>query len=71
MFPPVVCPCAVTDTGSIPPGNAQGETKWQARSVARATKPEIKLTAGKALVSGVTISDLLDQVVKGNKVGGI
>ncbi|MEW5308177.1 MAG: hypothetical protein WDW38_000154 [Sanguina aurantia] len=58
---------AVTETGCIPPGNAQGETKWQARSVARATRPEIKLTAGKALVSGVTISDLLEQVVKGNK----
>ena len=57
----------MAETGNIPPGNAPGETKWQQR-VAKAAKPEIRLTAGKAV--SVSISDLVDAVVKGNKVGG-
>lgn len=36
---------AVVETGSIPPGNAPGESKWQSRSP-KANKPEIRLTAG-------------------------
>eukprot|EP00879_Flechtneria_rotunda_P030673 GHRR01033339.1.p1 GENE.GHRR01033339.1~~GHRR01033339.1.p1 ORF type:complete len:214 (+),score=52.41 GHRR01033339.1:77-718(+) len=57
--------CAVAETGSIPPGNAPGETKWQNRTAAR-PKADIKLTAGKAI--NVPIETLIDQVVKGNKV---
>ncbi|GFR48204.1 hypothetical protein Agub_g10062 [Astrephomene gubernaculifera] len=58
---------AVAETGDIPPGNAPGETKWQSRSVARATKPEIRLTAGKP-ITGITIADLIDRIVKENPV---
>ena len=46
-------------SGNIPPGNAPGESKWQARS-GRAAKPEIRLTAGKP-ITGITIADLIDQ----------
>jgi hypothetical protein len=66
-MPEVVGVClvfAVSESGAIPPGNAPGETKWQARTVR--VKPEIKLTAGKAI--SVPIEDLIDQVVKTNKV---
>jgi len=52
-------PLAVEASGNIPPGNAPGESKWQARS-GRAAKPEIRLTAGKP-ITGITISDLIDQ----------
>ncbi|KAI8465313.1 MAG: glutaredoxin [Monoraphidium minutum] len=55
---------AIVQTGTVPPGNAPGETKWQGKA-ARA-KSEIKLTAGKAI--SVPISELVDQVVKTNKV---
>jgi hypothetical protein len=54
----------VGDSGKVPPGNVAGETKWQTRTVR--VKPEIKLTAGKAI--NVPLGDLIDQVVKGNKV---
>ncbi|KXZ55070.1 hypothetical protein GPECTOR_3g227 [Gonium pectorale] len=57
----------LTTTGKIPPGNEPGETKWQSRSVARATKPEIRLTAGKP-ISGITIEGLIDRIVKENPV---
>jgi Grx4 family monothiol glutaredoxin len=43
-----------------------GETKWQSRSVARATKAEIRLTAGKAI--NVPIEKLIDAVVKDNRI---
>ncbi|KAG2493944.1 hypothetical protein HYH03_007874 [Edaphochlamys debaryana] len=58
---------AVSEGGVIPPGNAPGETKWQSRSVARATKPEIRLTAGKP-IQGITIEGLIDRIVKENPV---
>lgn len=54
-------------TGNIPPGNAPGETRWQARRVAP-LKKEIRLTAGKP-ISGITMEQLIDRVVKDNKVG--
>jgi hypothetical protein len=57
----------VAETGNIPPGNMPGETKWQSRSVARATKPEVRLTAGKP-IQGITIEGLLDRIVKENSV---
>jgi hypothetical protein len=56
----------VQEVGSIPPGNAPGETKWQARK-ASPMKQEIRLTAGKG-ITGVTIEQLVDQIVKTNKV---
>ena len=64
------CPFAVATSGSIPPGNAPGETKWQSRSVARATKPEIRLTGGKG-IKGITVEELIDRIVKENQVGSM
>lgn len=58
---------AVAIGGDIPPGNAPGETKWQSRSVARATKPEIRLTGGKG-IKGITVEELIDRIVKENQV---
>lgn len=58
------------ETGSIPPGNAPGETKWQAKRP-RAAKPEIRLTPGKGLQDlTCSVEDLIDAVVKTNKVAG-
>jgi Grx4 family monothiol glutaredoxin len=57
---------AVLDNGDIPVGNKPGENKkWQLR--AKPPKPEVKLTAGKP-ITGLTIEDLVDQVVKTNAV---
>lgn len=59
---------AVEETGSIPPGNAPGEKKWQQRR-RRMVKPEIKLTPGKGLDDlTCSLEELIDQVVKDNKV---
>lgn len=55
---------SVGEGGDIPPGNVPGETKWQSRVVR--PKADIKLTAGKAI--NVPIENLIDQVVKTNKV---
>ncbi|KAK9815477.1 hypothetical protein WJX72_004365 [[Myrmecia] bisecta] len=58
---------AVQASGAIPPGNAPGEKLWTTRR-SRA-KPEIKLTPGKGIQDlTCSVSDLIDQVVKGNKV---
>lgn len=43
-----------------------GETKWQSRT-AKPARPEIRLTAGKG-ITGVTIEELVDKVVKDVKV---
>ncbi|KAF5833488.1 thioredoxin-like protein [Dunaliella salina] len=56
---------AVNATGTIPPGNAPGEKKWQSRTV-KPPRPEIRLTAGKG--TNTPIEDLLDKVVKDCKV---
>ncbi|PRW20885.1 Monothiol glutaredoxin- chloroplastic [Chlorella sorokiniana] len=59
---------AVAETGSIPPGNAPGQTLWQQRKP-RAAKPEIRLTPGKGLDDlTCSVEDLIDQVVKTCKV---
>lgn len=59
---------AVNSIGTIPPGNAPGETKWQQRRP-RAAKQEIKLTPGKGIQDlTCSIEELVDQVVKTNKV---
>ena len=56
---------AVGESGALPPGNAPGETRWQARK-ASPMKREIRLTNAKAI--NVPIETLVDQVVKTNKV---
>lgn len=59
---------AVEETGSIPPGNTPGETKWTQRK-RRVAKQEIKLTPGKGLDDlTCSVLDLIDQVVKTNRV---
>lgn len=57
----------MNETGGIPPGNANGNTTW---SITRsAPKPELKLTPGKGLQDlTCSVEDLIDQVVKSNKV---
>ena len=61
------CACAVNETGSIPPGNAKGNTTWSIKR--SAPKPELKLTPGKGLQDlTCSVEDLVDQVVKTNKV---
>ncbi|EIE27815.1 glutaredoxin [Coccomyxa subellipsoidea C-169] len=58
---------AVAENGEVPPGNAKGNTTWAIRRAM--AKPEIKLTPGKGLQDlTCSIEDLLDQVVKSNKV---
>lgn len=57
----------VTENGEVPPGNAKGNTTWAIRR--SAAKPEIKLTPGKGVQDlTCSIEDLVDQVVKSNKV---
>jgi hypothetical protein len=59
----------VTENGEVPPGNEKGNTTWAIRR--RAARPEIKLTPGKGLQDlTCSITDLVDQVVKTNKVRG-
>ena len=56
------------ETGSIPPGNAPGANQGWVRKAPRA-KPELKLTPGKGLEDlTCSVEDLLDGVVKSNKV---
>lgn len=58
---------AVDETGKIPPGNNRDNDTWAQK---RRAKPEIKLTPGKGTQDlNCSISDLIDQVVKSNKVG--
>lgn len=59
---------AVEANGSIPPGNAPGSQQQWVRKALRA-KAELKLTPGKGLQDlTCTVEDLLDSVVKSNKV---
>ena len=58
---------AVNETGGVPPGNAKGDTTWSIRR--SAPKPELKLTPGKGIQDlTCSVEDLVDQVVKSNKV---
>lgn len=57
----------MNETGGVPPGNAKGNTTWSIRR--SAPKPELKLTPGKGLQDlTCSVEDLVDQVVKTNKV---
>ena len=58
---------AVNETGGVPPGNANGNHTWSIRR--SAPKPELKLTPGKGIQDlTCSVEDLVDQVVKSNKV---
>lgn len=51
----------------MPPGNNKDNDTWTPK---RAQKGEIKLTPGKGLQDlNCSVTDLVEQVVKGNKVG--
>ena len=60
---------AVQSNGAVPPGNARNSSQQWVRKTPRA-KPELKLTPGKGLQDlTCSVEDLLDTVVKSNKVG--
>lgn len=63
------CACgAVQANGAVPPGNARNAPQQWVRKSPRA-KPELKLTPGKGLQDlTCSVEDLLDTVVKSNKV---
>ena len=63
------CACdAVQSNGAVPPGNARNSPQQWVRKTPRA-KPELKLTPGKGLQDlTCSVEDLLDTVVKSNKV---
>lgn len=57
----------MNETGGVPPGNAKGNTTWSIKR--SAPKPELKLTPGKGLQDlTCSVEDLVEQVVKTNKV---
>jgi len=57
---------AVQETGKVPPGNNKDNDTWTPK---RPQKGEIKLTPGKGIEDlNCTITDLIEQVVKSNKV---
>ena len=57
---------AVQETGQVPPGNQRDNDTW---TVKRVQKGEIKLTPGKGVQDlSCSVTDLIEQVVKGNKV---
>lgn len=59
---------AVQSNGAVPPGNARNSPQQWVRKTPRA-KPELKLTPGKGLQDlTCSVEDLLDTVVKSNKV---
>ena len=59
---------AVQADGKVPPGNARNSPQQWVRKAPRA-KPELKLTPGKGLQDlTCSVEDLLDAVVKTNKV---
>lgn len=63
-----VCAGAVQANGAVPPGNARNSPQQWVRKAPRA-KPELKLTPGKGLQDlTCSLEELLDTVVKTNKV---
>lgn len=59
--------CAVQEAGKVPPGNQKDNDTWTPK---RQQKGEIKLTPGKGLQDlSCSVTDLIGQVVKANKVG--
>ncbi|KAH7373993.1 hypothetical protein KP509_17G082900 [Ceratopteris richardii] len=57
----------IGSTGSIPPGNMQGVTTWTQRRT-RPSKQDIWLMPGPNTKLNITLSELIDKVIKGNKV---
>ncbi|KAI5079811.1 hypothetical protein GOP47_0005290 [Adiantum capillus-veneris] len=54
-------------TGKVPPGNVQGVTTWTERKV-KPSKQDVRLTPGPNTKLNIPLEELIDKVVKENKV---
>ncbi|KAL5806890.1 hypothetical protein ACOSQ4_029623 [Xanthoceras sorbifolium] len=54
-------------TGKVPPGNESGNTTW-VRQPPRKKKPDLRLTPGRNVQLTVPLEELIDKLVKENKV---
>lgn len=57
----------IASTGKVPPGNEQGVTSWTEKKP-RLSKQDIWLTPGPNVKLNITLEELIDKVIKGNKV---
>lgn len=57
----------IEQTGKVPPGNLTGDTTWTAKK-ARKSKSDIRLTPGPHVKLSIPLEQLIDKVVKENKV---
>ncbi|XP_058110262.1 bifunctional monothiol glutaredoxin-S16, chloroplastic [Magnolia sinica] len=55
----------ISNTGRVPPGNESGNTTWIRRLQ---KKPDLRLTPGRHVQLTVPLEELIDQLVKENKV---
>ncbi|OWM81746.1 hypothetical protein CDL15_Pgr007784 [Punica granatum] len=59
----------IRTTGNVPPGNQSGNSTWvPARQQAPRKKPDLRLTPGRHVQLTVPLEDLIDRLVKENKV---
>lgn len=58
----------IAATGKIPPGNESGNGIWVNRAPAPRKKPDIRLTPGRNVQLTVPLEELIDRLVKENKV---
>ncbi|XP_030537308.1 bifunctional monothiol glutaredoxin-S16, chloroplastic [Rhodamnia argentea] len=56
----------MTATGKVPPGNESGNTTWIRQPPKK--KPDLRLTPGRHMQLTVPLEELIDQLVKENKV---
>lgn len=54
-------------TGKVPPGNESGNSTW-VRQPSRKTKSDLRLTPGRHVQLTVPLEELIDKLVKENKV---
>ncbi|XP_043721185.1 bifunctional monothiol glutaredoxin-S16, chloroplastic [Telopea speciosissima] len=55
-------------TGKVPPGNESGNTTWFRQSPQKKKKPDLRLTPGRHVQLTVPLEELIDRLVKENKV---
>lgn len=56
----------IAATGKVPPGNESGNTTWQKKAPRK--KSDLRLTPGRHVQLTVPLEDLIDKLVKENKV---
>lgn len=56
----------IADTGKVPPGNEPGNSTWVKRAPRK--KSDLRLTPGRNVQLTVPLEDLVDRLVKENKV---